>query len=174
VIDIYCLGCKRSRVQISAARPYFLKDLQTADFPKPAVWSLTGVQKIDVGRSVARRSSSLGLANFHFSNPPGLSLSLETRQTRQMAFKSLMTKAECLSGRPQNPTKTPTNHVPKPDKSNRREIGSEISQSVHLKDRRLDYPLKQIGDALELLRWHPSGDKLGFSVGRSKDGNGVW
>jgi hypothetical protein len=38
-----CLGCKRSRVQISAARPKFLKDLQTVDAPQVCLWSPTGV-----------------------------------------------------------------------------------------------------------------------------------
>ena len=44
VIDISCLGCKRSRVQIPAARPKSLKELQTADSLRTSFWSPSGVQ----------------------------------------------------------------------------------------------------------------------------------
>ncbi len=59
--------CKRSRVQISAARPKFLKGLRTAVRSKCPFWRPSGVQTPD-----SRHRSTTSLAAIHFSSPNSL------------------------------------------------------------------------------------------------------
>jgi len=126
VIDISCLGCKRSRVQISAARPNSSKTYRPWTFPRPPF----GVQlesKLDPG-CVRDLRSARGLSFPRRGKYPpgghayvlrvkslGLSPLIRTRQTRHFGDKPLIPQGRSMSGSPKNPTWNPTKPSQKPD-----------------------------------------------------------
>ena len=92
----------------------FLKELRTRDPPQAAFWSPTGVQN---GRRGGHVRAPAVPTVFRSPNSPELSTPRKTRQTRQFASNSLITRIKCVSGGSKNPTRKPTYCPRKPDKS---------------------------------------------------------
>jgi hypothetical protein len=100
----------------------FLKHVQPADLPI----AVCGVQPESIpGRQNAPDSSVFGLVSvpeIHRLISLRLSPLYKTRQTRQIASKALKPKGRRLSGRPNFPTKNPTNGCRKPDIREREDL----------------------------------------------------
>ena len=109
MIDISCLGCKRSRVQISAARPKNSKTYRHPTCLKPSF----GVQlesKMDAGPRALRK---------HCSNSWQLSHPRKTCHSRHFRPKRLILLTKPMSGSskipdidPTFPAKNPTFRLP--------------------------------------------------------------